>query len=399
MKFELDKTNREELKALGLINENDKINLSKENKELLEQGLKSEDLKLDNIMIQNNIVSLDAKISLYKIEDETRIRVHPYFKDIEQNQLLTAEEMKKLKESTDIEKIHNSVSGTIKDYGKAPYEFKEDEKENFYIKLEKDGEETIIWGVDLATRIDESKKKRGDDVTIEKLGMQEVKVQDKKGNWITANRNTFSISDDINKNDFSLAKYNPETKSFDIIDPKQLNVDAINGKRLTEEQKKKLRNGEEIQEDGTTLQIDPTKKKGFITNKNLVILSLLLDGGTSYLFIKTAKMLEKIHTERKENIKEKDRVNKEQLKDIEKLYKEIEDKAKKASNKEDFNPVLDKLSKEYTKTYNSINYKDPTISKTVEEAVSIENKQEEKKEQGHEEELELTEKTGKSRGR
>lgn len=229
--------------------------------------------------------------------------------------------------------------------------------------------------------------------------MQEVKVQDKKGNWITANRNTFSISDDINKNDFSLAKYNPETKSFDIIDPKQLNVDAINGKRLTEEQKKKLRNGEEIQEDGTTLQIDPTKKKGFITNKNLVILSLLLDGGTSYLFIKTAKMLEKIHTERKENIKEKDRVNKEQLKDIEKLYKEIEDKAKKASNKEDFNPVLDKLSKEYTKTYNSINYKDPTISKTVEEAVSIENKQEEKKEQGHEEELELTEKTGKSRGR
>ncbi len=88
-------------------------------------------------------------------------------------------------------------------------------------------------------------------------------------------------------------QYDKETRQILSYDPNVIQIpERANDQQLTPEQKKKLREGKEIQlNDGTTLQIDQTESKGLRSNRSLLVLSMVADGGLSYMLISGIKAI------------------------------------------------------------------------------------------------------------
>lgn len=65
------------------------------------------------------------------------------------------------------------------EYGAAPFEFNEKNKLNYYVTVrEASGDHKIYWGVDLERAIDEADAEVGDQISLERLGREKVKVTD-----------------------------------------------------------------------------------------------------------------------------------------------------------------------------------------------------------------------------
>ena len=77
------------------------------------------------------------------------------------------------------------------------------------------------------------------------------------------------------------------TNQFISYDPRKIKLpEAINNETLTPDKKRKLREGEAIVlADGTEVQFRSSDQNGFRSNRNAMVLSLLSDGGLSYLLI------------------------------------------------------------------------------------------------------------------
>jgi hypothetical protein len=81
--------------------------------------------------------------------------------------------------------------------------------------------------------------------------------------------------------------YDRETKQFMSYDPRSVPApEAVNNQQLTAEQKRKYKEGETVElADGTRFQYDTADPKGIRSNRNGLLLSVVLDGGISYLLI------------------------------------------------------------------------------------------------------------------
>ncbi|HCI4627457.1 TPA: hypothetical protein NO917_005193, partial [Klebsiella variicola subsp. variicola] len=100
----------------------------------------------------------------------------------------------------------NPLEGTLKEHGKAPFEFKEGRKENYFVKLESaDGKENVHWGLDLERAIEKAEVQPGDKVELARTGKKEVivkeEIKDDKGKVIAveekaAHRNTWEVKAD-----------------------------------------------------------------------------------------------------------------------------------------------------------------------------------------------------------
>ncbi len=96
------------------------------------------------------------------------------------------------------------AKGTLVDYGKTNYKFKENNEKSFFLKLENEqGQSREIWGTDLSRALDESNAKKSDQIGIKYLGSKPVrtkaKERDANGNptgkyeTIETKRNTFQV--------------------------------------------------------------------------------------------------------------------------------------------------------------------------------------------------------------
>lgn len=96
------------------------------------------------------------------------------------------------------------------------------------------------------------------------------------------------ITDEHGKSKHVLIEFDRETNEFVITDTKQIIApDAVNGMKLTAEQKRKYRKGQEVEmPDGTTFQYTAVKKEGLRSNKLHLIASLIMDGGISFVLYK-----------------------------------------------------------------------------------------------------------------
>ncbi|TKC08031.1 DUF4099 domain-containing protein [Pedobacter polaris] len=90
-----------------------------------------------------------------------------------------------------------------------------------------------------------------------------------------------------------LVEFDKDTKEFVITDTDKVIVpDMVNNEKLTLEQKERYRKGQEVElKDGTVFQMNNTDRKGMVSNKTALIVSLLLDGGISYLLMTGLKAL------------------------------------------------------------------------------------------------------------
>ena len=94
--------------------------------------------------------------------------------------------------------------------------------------------------------------------------------------------------------------YDKDTKQFMSYDPRAVQVpESVNDQKLTSEQKRKYKEGEMVElPDGTQFQFSTTDRKGIRSNRNGLVLSILLDGGIFYLlFTGIGKMLGKKSSE------------------------------------------------------------------------------------------------------
>ena len=93
-----------------------------------------------------------------------------------------------------------------------------------------------------------------------------------------------------------IIEYDQRTNQFFSYNPREIKApQAVNGEELNPQQKKKYKEGETVKlADGTEFQLSPTSPKGIRSNKKGLVLSVMLDGGLSYLLLTgVGKMLGK----------------------------------------------------------------------------------------------------------
>lgn len=97
-----------------------------------------------------------------------------------------------------------------------------------------------------------------------------------------------SIFDDEGNLKDVLIEFDKETNEFIVTDEARILVpDRINGQYLSIDQKERYRKGKEVElEDGTKVQFSATDKNGIKANKLMIVASLLMDGGLSFMVFK-----------------------------------------------------------------------------------------------------------------
>jgi hypothetical protein len=289
---------KEDLQALGLYKD-EKINLPEETLNRLLKGELTDFVKLENININGSEnISLDAKLSLNKKETgEVALLIHPIYNDIKIPKELNSQDVDKAMKEGLINKPVYSY-GKLVDFGVAPYENIKTNKDSFFVELEKfSGDRVKVWGVELEKALAISNFKKGDNIQLVNKGNEAVKVQapvlGDKNEIIRyedkiAHKNLWEITalnERTKKEKFLLFEFDKETKSFVGVNPNQLKIPIeINGTPLTEKNKKDLKDGKVVDlENDTQIQISSTEKNQIRSNKNLLVASMLLDGGISYL--------------------------------------------------------------------------------------------------------------------
>lgn len=297
-KFKLEEIPVDDMQALGL---HDGQNLLLDNTQLehLLSGNITQFVQLNNVKIENdNKVSLDAKLSLRRKPDGSAgLFIHPIYKDLKQHPDLSPEENQAFAKGGVYSKT-TAAYGKIISHGEAPFEFDEGNKESYYVELEKqNGEKKFVWGIGLKSALESSRHEIGDQVQLSVTGKEQVKTQDKKGNWIEAERlgwNIKPIEQSKKEEHAVIFEYDPETKSFVSLPQEYVkHIEEINGMPLSEEQKRSYKEGKKVtMPDGTSVQASPASKDLIRSDKNLLILSMVLDGGLSYTLYRGIKAIE-----------------------------------------------------------------------------------------------------------
>lgn len=90
---------------------------------------------------------------------------------------------------------------------------------------------------------------------------------------------------DSNRKKKIAIEYDDLTREFIAYEPDQVQAPIkVNGETLSEKQQEDFRNGNVVElEDGTKIQQSATDNKGIRSDRKRLILSVLLDGGISYL--------------------------------------------------------------------------------------------------------------------
>lgn len=92
--------------------------------------------------------------------------------------------------------------GKVLEHGAAPYEHNPENEQSYYVKLQTEAGEKVVWGVDLKRAVDEGKAEVGDDVALAYQGRQavtvKVKERDAQGKVIgegerATNRNAWDV--------------------------------------------------------------------------------------------------------------------------------------------------------------------------------------------------------------
>ena len=152
--------------------------------------------------------------------------------------------------------------------------------------------------------------------------------------------------DDLGNKKEILVEFDKDTKEFVITDTEKIIVpDMVNNERLTAEQKERYRKGKEVElKDGAIFQMNNTTRKGIVSNKTALIVSLLLDGGISYLLMKGLNALSgKKHDEVQSN---------DYGKGYEQAFKDMQAQLKQDKKQENGFDIGHTKSNEYSRGYN-----------------------------------------------
>lgn len=148
-----------------------------------------------------------------------------------------------------------------------------------------------------------------------------------------------------------IIEYDHRTKQFLSYNPRDIKApQEVNREKLSPQQKKKYKEGETVQlADGTEFQLSPSAPKGIRSNNRGLVLSVLIDGGLSYLLITgVEKMLGKKSEEEKA-------YSEGYLQAVKEVQKQVERRISKNPNDKDAVRDLNNIKEEYSKISADLN--------------------------------------------
>ncbi|MBB4807251.1 hypothetical protein HNP38_002555 [Chryseobacterium defluvii] len=283
----------DDLKRFGIMTEDNQFS-----KKLSQQEVYNF-LKGGVLIAENDQNRLTFKIA------EDKLSVNVYNKDwISHKDLSSAELLEVSSKNTNLYKVMADY-GTITHIGKSHFNNNPENEITLFVEVENDRGKTRFFG----NKLEESLKsfKIGEKVQITQTGIEKAVLNanvDGEIKEITRYDNLFIIRpfDEKNKEFQSrLFELDAKDKTIKDIDTIKYELQTVNGHTLSEKQLQLLRKGKEIKlDDETTIQLSPkadNEKNLSASVKVLLITSLALDGGITFLIIKGIQKLAKIQEE------------------------------------------------------------------------------------------------------
>ena len=294
------------------------------------------------------IAENDQNRLTFNIKDD-QLNVNAYTKDIINHKDLSSAELFEISsKNTNLYKVMADY-GTITHIGKGNFNHNPDNEKTTFIEIENERGKTLFFG----NKLDEILKdfKPGDKIQINQTGIEksifktEIDFEIKE---ITKFDNRFLVRpfDEKNKQFHSkLFELDSRDKTIKDIDTTNYELKTVNGQILSEKQLQQLRKGKEVKlDDETSIQLSPkadNDKKLSASVKALLITSIMIDGGITFMLIKGIQKLVRMQ---EENKKQQD--SQKYLIELQKLKGFLQSKAEQYPDNKKIISDLNVVSKE-----------------------------------------------------
>lgn len=327
----------DELKKFGIMTENNSFSQKLSDNEI-QNFLKG------GILIAEN----DENRLTFKIKDD-QLNVNAYTKDIINHKDLSSAELFEISsKNTNLYKVMSDY-GTITHIGKGHFNHNPDNEKTTFLEIENERGKTLFFG----NKLDEVLKdfKVGDKIQINQTGIEKSTFQTKidgEAKDITKYDNLFLIRAFEEKNkqlQSKLFELDSKEKTIKDLDTTHYELQTVNGKTLSEKQLQQLRKGKEVKlDDETTIQLSPkadNEKKLSASVKALLITSVMIDGGITFMLIKGIQKLAKMQEENKKQLE-----SQKYLLELQKLKGFLQSKAEQYPDNKKIISDLNVVSKE-----------------------------------------------------
>ena len=292
----------------------EKIN-EKLQSDLIKNGIfdKNENLnpKIDKADFENLmnggelLIENDNKAMLISI-NESSLKIQKLNNDFVKHSNLSSAEIYHLLKNKNMAKTLADY-GKIVDFGKDHFQGDIKNEKTFYVVLENDRGKTLFTGNDLENKL--SQFKIGDNIQINNIGINKKNFEIDINGKVERNfkyDNVFNVEVFNSKNKQVknlLFEFDKRTNTIKETDTTNFSIKSVNGHYLSEADINKLKKGKSISfDDGLEIKISPKSNNRFnlaANSKNLLIGSLLIDGGLSFMIIKTIQVIKESLEENK----------------------------------------------------------------------------------------------------
>jgi|GEM_PF-1272615 len=247
----------------------------------------------------------------FRLVRDGKLEVNAYLKDmVNHRDVSSAEIFDVLRSGRNLYKAM-ADHGVVSEIGHKHLNNNPENEKVAYIELINERGKTVFFGNDLLEKAKGFKV--GDAVQIKQTGTRETELVSKINGTdenLKKFDNVFSVEALTDKNrEFrsKLFEYDRKLKTIVDMDTTKYDLKSVNGTTLSREQLERLRKGKEVKVDEeTAIQLSPkagNESKLRSNAKNLLlVMSLAVDGGLSYLILKGASKLVRMEKERKAQI-------------------------------------------------------------------------------------------------
>ncbi len=343
----------DELKKFGIMTENNSF------------SQKLSDNEIQNFLKGGILIAENEENRLtFSIKDD-QLNVNAYTKDIINHKDLSSAELFEISsKNTNLYKVMADY-GTITHIGKGHFNHNPENEKTSFLEIENERGKTMFFGNKLDEVLKDSKV--GDKIQINQTGIEKSTFTtevDGEAKDITKYDNLFLIRPFEGKNkqfQSKIFELDLKDKTIKDLDTTKYELQTVNGKTLSEKQLQQLRKGKEVKlDDETTIQLSPkadNDKKLSSSVKALLITSVMIDGGITFMLIKGIQKLAKMQEDNRKQLeswKYLDELQKlkgflqskaEQYPDNKKIISDLNVVSKEISNIQSKNPEYQKQEK------------------------------------------------------
>jgi len=319
--------------------------------------------EIESFLKGSTLIADDDKnrLTFRLTDDKSSLEVNVYNKDIVNHKNLSSSELYEI--ATSSKSLYKAMAdyGTIVETGKSNFNHNPSNEVISFVAIENERGKTVFYGNDLDEKLKDFKV--GDSIQISNIGIEKATITaniDDELKEINKYNNIFSVKPltEMNENTrTALFEYDTESKTVKELDTTDLEFDTINGIKLTESQIRDLKKGKEVKiDEDTTVELSPKSKDRSKMNSNtgaLLLASLALDGGLSFVIIKSIQKLNSMRLEHKKQQQSASFSN-----GLETMKSFLESKISQSPNDASLKDKLSNVIKE-------INADQPTANKSV----------------------------------